>query len=695
MSRLQLLLKRGGGGTPTPTPATKLAPGPLWDGTAGSGFDGSPPVDPERTTAKPTGNLVNEPNLIAFDEDKLLVISATSGGLASGNVFGVNRVEFVLEGGDPVTITEETNHAWPDVHENECFWHGFVTEIDHAACMAVTDSGRVHWYATIYPNDDTMQELVLGPFEFLPRETMFNREITVDPDQPQAGTNFQTIQAAINNITANATERGRITVKKSGTYTIPNLHGIASRNTTTSWTVIDHDPGLDIIINSAVANLRLGVSGLWWKGAGFTFQRNDTFQSYMTESGTDGQNGYVMFEGTTIAHVNGAYWLYQQAPPSVGFLARSNGSGLGTANWYTRSVLSAWSGGLTSPGTNTSLFHVWYNVDGAGGDVVSRSNVVYANTVRNWNPVGYITPLASVVIEYSGAGAAATINRTAATNSSAAGNLVFVVDGVTVKTVAISNNPSSGIYTFAQLQAEIEGDATMADWTVTSIDNGPATRRLSSLMAMDAQPTGTLGPTNVKIGGGITFGGGFDVHGDYLQLVGVDQSNIHLRFLDCKGEYGSYTQFTGNADYYDVNISDFIWARGDRGDAVAAVSSNAHGFFLQRGTIVNQVLNLFGTGDNYSGIRDIYAETFTTDSGNADSILKDRLCANRGTMLSGATNSEVLVGDPAPSLLFNDPDNADYSPIENGDLEYAEGQYYGAKLPDGRWQGAPDIPVTA
>jgi len=135
-----------------PPPAQVLYPAAAWDGTAGSGYGAAPPVDPARTTGKPSA---------AFDEVPYQDISGDwqLGVLAFANG-GVSEVRFFCEGNTadvyaPTLVTRHAGRPYP----------AYVITLQTSSFRAASGqpiNGDVTVYAQVIPADPALQPRVIS-----------------------------------------------------------------------------------------------------------------------------------------------------------------------------------------------------------------------------------------------------------------------------------------------------------------------------------------------------------------------------------------------------------------------------------------------------------------------------------------------------------------------------------------------------
>lgn len=250
---------------------TALAPSATWNGTAGTGYGGiyeAVPSDPSRTTAQPVAQLLITPET-TFADDLTLIVEARANG-------GINYVDFYCEG-NRQRVTTPGFYTYLDANGATKNIYGYRCVIDGDAARAVSGTGEIRVYAKAVPTDGTMQERVIGPFQFFPRVAgvgatgVFDKEIFVDKTGGDtAGVRYSTLVGALNWCQANvATAKFPvITIESTGE------HAFATAVTTetgarASWTVIRALTTATIGDGSALRNVAgHQYDGLAFRGSG-------------------------------------------------------------------------------------------------------------------------------------------------------------------------------------------------------------------------------------------------------------------------------------------------------------------------------------------------------------------------------------------------------------------------------------------
>lgn len=212
-----------------------LTAGASWTGTQNSGFGGSAPADPTRTTAKPTLRPLWPDHFVTFNNYTFVVDSGALGGIAS--------VAFTLEGGTPVTKTSPELVTYTDANGVSRTVYGYAAQIDNAAVIAQSASGTATLSIEAIASDGTMQHRVMN-YSIYPRATEFTDTITVGA----SGKTVTTIKAALALAAAAGPAAGspkRYCIQLADNNTDYDVDSQNTDYTTVSWwTVITTAPGV-------------------------------------------------------------------------------------------------------------------------------------------------------------------------------------------------------------------------------------------------------------------------------------------------------------------------------------------------------------------------------------------------------------------------------------------------------------------
>lgn len=228
-----------------------IAPSAFYNGTPGSGFNGSPPTDPTRTTAKPWAVPMWVDGITI---DRNTVIGADCGaGSLPGVLDGVSEVIFHFEG-TSVSVTAEEFHHYVDVNGKPNWTFGHQIEVDYDAWLTSgVPLGRAHMYIEAVPNDPSMQNRVAGPFVIAAvaghqaapwgGPAIYDKVLELNPNSPASiGVRYPTVKAALEYLLANGFVRGLLHATVTANYPLDRV--ATPFNTATAFTTIAASPGV-------------------------------------------------------------------------------------------------------------------------------------------------------------------------------------------------------------------------------------------------------------------------------------------------------------------------------------------------------------------------------------------------------------------------------------------------------------------
>lgn len=473
----------------------QLTPSSGWTGIAGSGFTLTP-VDPARTTAKPIVRPIDPPSQYFTDELTYSVMTfANDGGTMIG---GIDRVRFHFEGRSVDVVTpmlreftryDGTKYSLP------CY----TVKLKKPAGV----SGIANLYVEAIPADATMQSRVLGPFEFSPVDTLHDWDKTIGT----SGADYTTVSDAVAAAkTANA-QNPRVTFITSGTYDL--THG-SPVYTPRGYMTSECAPGVAVTFAKAsyttdtAMSFRTRWDGMWFKGAGFTFDfalASEIFHEAQTSDPFAVGRSHV-FEGVRFTRSTPRGSLIRKTLPG------------GTATWSVRGspwMLECDIHNMQRPGRASSLVRGCTFRNGFA-DVDFGSRALIGCTVDTWGSQLYRTRVHALTVQYNGAGATATLSLT---GTNTANNRVMTarVNGDVVDTFTIQNTQAAfdagTNYNVANVVDWLNG---LADWTATLEDD----TRLAAALTTGEAGFGAFTNVDVKTAPLELFTA-FDIHTDFYQ----------------------------------------------------------------------------------------------------------------------------------------------------------------------------------
>ena len=482
-------------------PVAALRPSTQWNGTAGSGFAGAPPVDPARTTAKPACRLIVPPNQYFTDE---LVIGVWAGANNQGSMLddlGIERVNVHCEG-ETFQIDAPTFYLFEDPAGNAVRYFGWWAVLQNPGIH-----GHAHVYFEAVPKNPAMQSRVIGPYQFSPQAAVHDYELEIAPGQAViTGSRYQSFQSAMNYLRTAGAQNPRITVIEAGNY---DFAGIAAVYSGQGYCTIEASAPITIkkpgFSTGAAALIRCGYDGLWFRGPNITFDFRYAAYIYHESAA----NRDHVFEGVNFTDSGGRYYTYLLGQKPTLYIARDK-------PWYLECNI----GVIQNPCANANLVR-GCTLHSGNGDVASNALCVIGNTIRDWTSEEWRTPLPALSVQYSGAGATATLELLGG-NEVATRTFTAKVAGSIVGTFSVLNSEAAFTantnYTVANVAAWLN---SLSGWSATVLGN---TRRATSLGKTGTSGT-AFGVTDVKTSA-LTLTTIFDQHVDLWALSSTSSQNV-------------------------------------------------------------------------------------------------------------------------------------------------------------------------
>jgi hypothetical protein len=671
------MISQAGSGPP-PSIAT-IGPSGTWTGTAGSGYGGSPPTDPVRTTAKPFIRPLFVENDV-FISDRTIVVDAMA-------TAGVTKVRFYCEG-NTVDVTSPSWVPYTDVNGVSRLLYGYAVTLNKAAFDSITASGTANIYAEAYPTDVALQNRVIGPFRMHNRAALFAATRTVAP----SGADHTTIVAALNWITTNSpsARNCRIQITASGDYAL-NTAVTTKYDNAIQWVTIEAAGGITANITSGATrtNVRPQYDGLRFKGSGIVLDHAKFATIMMENTGS----GLLWIDGVSIQQTGGKFAVFDGTFPQSYWMAMSSGTG---RNFYATDCVAT--GGIYNGYSYCNLARNC-SVDDIAGDAFQNNKCIHGLAAAKTSPSGVgglRSHVAAIDLTYTGAGVpkiaisgAPSIGTGASTRT-----LQCYVDGVAVGTALTITNPTysatgSGYTTWATIAAHIDA---LADFGAT-VNGAAGARRGASASKAGLTPTQDLANGS---GREITFTAGaaqmtsiFDVHGDGVQMFGIYE-NYGGRFLSVKNVDGANGAQGFFIDQTSTSLTDCQWNGVEVGtDGVTSIANSqvysawAHSS-LTNVTIYGQQFLMRSDAaagakfapDNRCAFRNFSTDAFSWSGAQDTDLVIDRVNVRTGGLPSGTTNGTTAT----TNLYTSAPSNL--TPVTGGNL-LVGGTYLGARQTDG------------
>lgn len=636
-----------------------LAPSSAWDGTAGSGFSVAP-SDPTRTTAKPAMRLIVPPNQYFTDTLLVGVVAMASDEGTMLTKFGLTKVIAHYEGNSQ-DIIRPTIQTFDDANGNSVSYLGWWITLRRIG------EGHAHLYFEAVPADSTMQNRIIGPYQFSPQATLHDCEIEVAATPVQVtGERYKTIAAALGYLKGVAADNPRITITEAGTYPLGISGGEYSGE---GYCTIEASVSVTIgksggFTNNtdALAAARTRYDGLHFKGSNITFDMAGIDAIYVETTG----RGH-WFDGVTVGCTGGRDLYWRGAYRFVNF-ARSNVS----PGWITECTVS----GVQGVGNGHQLVR-GCTISSGFNDCVTGAACVIDSVFDDWDSYGeWATDVDAFTVQYSGAGATATLSLSGVND---ANGRVFTakVDGSSVGTYTVYNTSAKWIadedYWPSDVVAWLNG---LTDWSATTVDD---TRRATA-----CSTTGNKGAAFTDVDAktsALTVVTMFDLHADFWQQsTAGDTENVIIAnnlitdfagqcfFINVAGDsrdvFFVNNAYHGKASNGEYNTKEFFFSQvdnsGDKTHVVVAHNSMTQGWVFDPSAYAS---------DEYCVFSNNAVKTMNVDAGTFDagyivannhifSTGSDQVTVSSGTSQAGDEGSlwdDAAAGDfdPAGALLSN------------------------------------------
>lgn len=486
----------GNGGPQSPALAT-IAPSVTWDGTAGSGFTAIP-TDPTRITAKPACRLIVLPNEAYTDNYLVGVYAGANDNGSLLSAMGLDKVTFHFEG-TSVDVTEPTLQSVIDANGTTRSYFGWWAQLDHDG-----RNGIGNLYVEAIASDATMQSRVIGPYAFLPKASLYDFDITVEPSQPTlAGARYTSIGAATNYLRTQTFDNARITLAEPGIYD-PN--GGFGLNLGEDKGRVVIEAAVPVTIRSAAPAagnywMRPKCEPICWRGANLTFDFANCAQYYFEPAYANDRNA---FDGCNFTHSKGRDSLFNKLPHSLS-------PKLVTGNqWFTDITMNA----LPNITTGAQLLRGGDCTQTYGDyDCLAMIDTVVVDHDSRW----FTTPIGAMTVTYTGNAATATIEK-----SASGFNRIFTlrVDGASIAAFTIAETFNAAIAdTQFSPRHVVDWINTLPDWSATLLDDS---RAASVLYPDNGGVIGGTFPAQDVNGVTLTLQAAYDVHGDIAQVYNAE-----------------------------------------------------------------------------------------------------------------------------------------------------------------------------
>ncbi len=618
-----------------------LSPHPAWTGAAGSGFSVLP-TDQLRQTAKPAMRLMVPPNQ-RFTDDLLVGVLAfanVNGTLNSG----VQDVIFQFEG-NIATVRSMSFETFDDANGIPVTYLGYWVRLKKPEGT----EGDSQLYVKATPSDATMQNRVIGPFEFSMRDTEHDASVTVNS---VGDADYTTVTAAIEALRELGADNPLITITGGGPYVLPvpdQTYMVKNYITVEASTPVAFSNPNTFDRDDDNAIFRPRVSAIRFRGSNIIFDFLNAI-IYRPETG-----GRTWFDGVFItnSHSDGAARLYEGSPMQSSSLM--GGNQYMTECNVSEVIRSAATSRLVRGGTFTHC----------ADDLFTSSQMVIGTTTSQMFSDEFRAVIDALTMQYTGSATTATIEMPEGVTATR--TAVLKEDGQPVATFEIL--PASNAVTrVSDFVAFVNG---VTDWSATLLDD---TRAANWLGAQDFSESGIDTPLDAKTAP-LTLATSIPLHTDWYQLTNSSDNdeNVILAFnkmFDSSGQSVFIAGFNTNpSDFFvvgnafdnrptDENFSQ--WARADFSHVVMA-----HNSWSTQGVILRTDLDL--TTDAYCMIASNTMESLQwTGTSDTDLVITNNHLQANANIPNDATDTtkggdneslfaDALIGDftPAGDLLTN------------------------------------------
>ena len=510
-----------------------VGPGATWTGTIETGFNGSLPTVPARTTARPAARLA-QPNRQAFDEDFTVSIVGRS---ANGDI---SYVECYGDNDVPVTQSTRSIYYYTDDMGVRQALDGFHFTFDISAYLdKVAAGGQINVYFKVYPTDGTMQPQLLGAPTSTPNSSRYATVLNFYPrpvkntwiktvassgtgqsgaifngvDYSGVASDYTTVEAALAaRATAAATVKGGLIIfTQSGLYTPVNALNAAVYNALDGYMEITQASGVSASIGRSSYSTSTNADGIYnyvWRPA---------------------VNGLMVRGGVTIDYAYMSAISMSGSGPNPALPCAANGAvvtassrDLSSLLWWDKNVLQTGNGfsyfndcSLSYVGATFRTTVVNNMITDVFADLFSVTDVVVGNIIDGYDPGLFRTHYNGWNVTYTGVAATATVDVSGGS---------FGVSAPTV-TLTDSNNAPFTFVANTGNMADIVNwvnttvAGTSSGWSATMLatpDDGVTDRNPVNLVRATTQTC-----KNVTR----TFETWIDLHQDFWSMSSTSQNN--------------------------------------------------------------------------------------------------------------------------------------------------------------------------
>ncbi len=480
-----------------------ISPAQSWNGAPGSGFD-ILPQDPVRVTAKPVLRLLTPPNQYFTDSLTVGVFSAANDGGTLISNLGLQAVRVHFEG-QTVDLESPRVHRFQDVNGNEVGYLGWWITLKRPSGK----SGHANLYFEAVPRDSSMQNRVIGPFQFSPvaafasTGTIHDFEVEVAASTIEVpGRRYTTIKSALSWLRDQMAQNPLITITEPGIYNLERYNQNYGAYSGAGYCTIRASSPVKIgnigeYEGNLSAQARTFYDGMRFSGSNITFDMRTTDAIY-SEGGENGRQHW--FDGVTVGNSGGRYFLWRKVPRTFGFCRYRP--------WITECSISD----LPNMVNGASLVRGCHLTRGYN-DCASDADCVIGNRIHDWNSRPYIDEVPALTVAFQGNGNASL--DIVGYNSATSRSVFAKVDGMVVGSFLIDNSEYGWTKgTSYNVRNVVDWLNSLDGWEAVLLDDSRAAGLLSKV-------AGKGGPfSDLPVGSApITLVTMADLHADFWQLL--------------------------------------------------------------------------------------------------------------------------------------------------------------------------------
>ena len=512
-----------------PVPPPALSPSAQWNGTAGSGFgtaNPAAPTDPTRTTAKPIARLMTPPNQWFTNTLIVGVDCAANNNGTLGADMGIEKVEFFYEG-NVEEVTEPKWQAIPTERGTRLYFGWWVT-----LTKIIGEIGAAQLYVRVTAHDDTMQQRVLGPYNFSPQDSLHDATY---PVSSQAA-----LQSAIATARAASRQNPLFEINTAGTYNTGTDVGTSSYTITGRYTVRATVAGVKMGKTSYTTDVGATMidQRTWWRFAGSNLTFDARYSANLTAANLPTGPQHWM-DGILLTNSAGRTELTRgRAPIQTGNL------NVGGSAHFTECVFEDI---FTQANYASTLRGCTFNL--VSGDCMSNVLCAQGNTWRNHDSAFWNVDALALTVEYAGPEETATLSRSGG-NAGFGGGLFQCVIGTDTYTFDVGNGSETyylGTATYAGAdgvggywtQDVVDWLNTLPDVAAVISDEFAVTDRYACALSVaglfgqgfgtGAQSTSNNTPRDIK-SAPLQLVWNVNTHGDWYQHTSGRLENVIIRF---------------------------------------------------------------------------------------------------------------------------------------------------------------------